>query len=357
MAASTDRLGMFQYSCVLHSQAARALFVLGDWISAIDHGQRAVNAAEDADLTWPLSPLHSTMAQTHARMGAWALAEHHTGAALAAARQIADSSSVAYAHTAQAVLAHSRGDAAGVVAAVRSILAIINRDGTDSPGLLDWPVVHIEALITLGRHREAADRLDVFAQHVKRVDRPFPGAEAARMEGLLARAGNALDEAVAHLERASALADEASAPFEGARARLDLGRVLVDLDRSGEASDHVTSAMETFARLGAQPFVHEANDLLEVVGPAPSRWRSPPGAGLTPQEIAVSRLVRKGLSNREIAAELFLSTKTVEFHLRHVYMKLGITSRTQLVARSAELLDLRAADDLADGPLRAVQDE
>jgi DNA-binding CsgD family transcriptional regulator len=57
------------------------------------------------------------------------------------------------------------------------------------------------------------------------------------------------------------------------------------------------------------------------------------------------------MSNREIAAELFLSIKTVEFHLSHVYLKLGVRSRTQLVARAGELLDLRGVESEADRAL------
>ena len=356
VAARTDRYGMLQFSCVLHAQASRALYVLGDWASAIDHAERAVNATDVAELAWALGPTHSTAAQTYARMGGWALAEQHTRTALRAADEMSDPVSISYAYTAAAVLARCRGEPAEVLAAVDPILAIAHRDGTDEAGILDWPVVHIEALLAMGRVIDARERLTVFAGHVARLERPFPLAEVARLRGALARARGKPDEAAHHLEIASDLADRAGATYEKALVLMELGRALSDMGRREEAAGSLLTARETLARLCAQPDLGRTTDLLDELGTAGPR-PSPRGPGLTPQEIAVSRLVRKGLSNREIAAELFLSTKTVEFHLRHVYMKLGISSRTQLVARSAELLDLRAADDLANGPLGAAQDE
>jgi DNA-binding CsgD family transcriptional regulator len=358
VASRTDRLGMLQFSCVLHAHAARALYVLGDWSSAIDHGERGVAAAEDAELAWAFSPTHATVAQVYARMGTWSLAEHHVRAAEAATNRLSDPMSITYAGTARAVLAHARQDPEGVLAAAAPIRAMTDRDGTDEPGLLDWPVVVVESLLALGLCTEATEVLREFSRHAHRVQQPFPNAEAARLRAEVDLARGRPGEALAHCDEAVDLASAAGAPYEMALATLAQGRALNRLGRVTEGSTAVRRAADGFARLGALPAIEQATRLLDGHGSRSSHPRpSPRDPGLTPQEIAVSRLVRKGLSNREIASELFLSTKTVEFHLSHVFLKLGITSRTQLVARSADLLELRPVEDGGDRPLRAVQDE
>lgn len=356
VAASTDRLAMLQYSCVLHTQACRAHFVLGDWVSAIDHGQRAVWAAEGAELSWGIAPAYATVAQVHARMGSWELATQHCRAALSAAATVRDGASVSYAHTADVVLAYCRGTPSDVVVAARPLLAMTDRDGTDTPGLLDWDVLLCESLVALGRRSEAADRVAALQRVVDGMDQPFPSAEIARLRGLLAAAAGDVDAALAWLRTAGEAAHGVPAPFERALVDLETGRILAGQGLVPEATAKITAAMDTFSRLGAEPFVERAAALLTRAGAAPRADPSARRPALTPQEVAVSRLVRQGMSNREIAAELFLSTKTVEFHLRHVFMKLGVASRTQLVARSPELLDLRAAQDLVDPPLGPAHD-
>jgi ATP/maltotriose-dependent transcriptional regulator MalT len=233
-----------------------------------------------------------------------------------------------------------------------------DRDGTDEPGILDWPVVVVEALLALGRWTDTDEPLDEFSRHADRVGTAFPLAEVARLRGEVELARGRPAAALRHCDSAIGLARQAEAPYEVALATVARGRALDALGRDVEAAQDVRRAAKVFARLGAQPALAAATAVLADQVP---RWprdaTSPVGPSLTPQEIAVSRLVRKGLSNREIASELFLSTKTVEFHLRHVFMKLGISSRTQLVARSAELLELQPVEDGGERRLRAVQDE
>ena len=164
----------------------------------------------------------------------------------------------------------------------------------------------------------------------------------------------ALDQALATFDLAAEAGDGRRAPL---RPRADpagaRGRPSSQAGRRGDALADLRAALDGFAALGARPFVD-----LAAAGPrrrsAPRR-PSAPHRGLRPSLRRSSRSVAwcgKASANREIATELFLSTKTVEFHLRHVYMKLGIRSRTQLVARSAELLDLRTvAEGEADRSL------
>jgi DNA-binding NarL/FixJ family response regulator len=88
--------------------------------------------------------------------------------------------------------------------------------------------------------------------------------------------------------------------------------------------------LEAFERLRAGPWVERAAGELRATGET-ARKRDPSTFDqLTPQEIQISRLVAGGMSNKEVAAQLFLSPRTIDYHLRNVFSKLGLTSRTQL---------------------------
>ncbi len=101
--------------------------------------------------------------------------------------------------------------------------------------------------------------------------------------------------------------------------------------RRGDARDQLRSALETFERLRAEPWAERTRTELRATGET-ARKRDPSTLhDLTPQELQIARLVAEGLSNKEAAAQLFLSPRTVEYHLRKVFTKLGIGSRADLI--------------------------
>ncbi|WP_345019039.1 helix-turn-helix transcriptional regulator [Actinomadura keratinilytica] len=119
-------------------------------------------------------------------------------------------------------------------------------------------------------------------------------------------------------------------PFEAARTALLLGEHLRRAQRPGEARAHLRTAWETFERAGARPWARRARSELRAAGES---GQAPPAAALdalTPQELRIAELVADGLSSKQIAARLFLSPRTVEYHLYKIYPKLGIGSRTEL---------------------------
>ena len=120
-------------------------------------------------------------------------------------------------------------------------------------------------------------------------------------------------------------------PFETARTQLVFGERLRRGGRRVDARAQLRDALDTFERLGAEPWSERARAELETTGERVRRRRGAPTDELTPQELRVALVVARGASNREAAAALFLSPKTIEFHLRNVYRKLGIRSRTELV--------------------------
>jgi DNA-binding CsgD family transcriptional regulator len=122
--------------------------------------------------------------------------------------------------------------------------------------------------------------------------------------------------------------------FQTARTRLAYGERLRRLARRIDARSQLRAALEDFEDLGATRWAERAAAELAATGETVRRRDADPRSSLTPQELQVGLLVIEGRTTREAAAALFLSPKTVEYHLRKVYAKLGIGSRAEL----AELL-------------------
>ncbi|MFE3450872.1 ATP-binding protein [Nonomuraea sp. NPDC059194] len=128
--------------------------------------------------------------------------------------------------------------------------------------------------------------------------------------------------------------------FERARTALLYGERLRRLHRPGDARSHLRYAMETFERAGADPWARRAGDELRAAGETRARPERDALGALTPQELRIAKLVAAGASSKEVAAQLFLSPRTVEYHLYKIYPKLGVSSRTELA-----LVVLRMAGD------------
>jgi DNA-binding NarL/FixJ family response regulator len=117
---------------------------------------------------------------------------------------------------------------------------------------------------------------------------------------------------------------------ELARAHLLFGEWLRRENRRVEARDHLRTAYEMFTVMGAEAFAERTRRELVATGEKVRKWEADTYNQLTRQEEHIARLARDGRSNTEIGAELFLSARTVEWHLRKVFAKLGITSRKGL---------------------------
>jgi DNA-binding CsgD family transcriptional regulator len=197
----------------------------------------------------------------------------------------------------------------------------------------------VESYIRSGDSERAGSALEQLDASAERTQRIWALAGAARCRGLLAATG--FD---AHFERALELHASHPNGFERARTQLCYAE---RLRRAGERTDARTwlrLALDTFESLDAVSWADRARRELRATGEhRPSSRRTARSTELTPQELQIARLVATGASNREIAAALFLSTKTVEHHLTTAFRKWGVRSRTQL----ARMVHDRASDSVA----------
>jgi len=137
--------------------------------------------------------------------------------------------------------------------------------------------------------------------------------------------------------------DDGVSAFERARTQLCFGEHLRRHGRRRDSRIHLGAALEVFEASGARPWAERARSELRASGLTLQRREPAAQEQLTQQELQVARLVAEGKTNREVAATLFLSPKTIEFHLTHIYRKLDIHSRSELVRRIADDETMRVA--------------
>ena len=122
-------------------------------------------------------------------------------------------------------------------------------------------------------------------------------------------------------------------PFQRALLELAHGQVLRRAGQRRAAANQLQAARDRLAGLRARPYLERCERELAACGLTPAKRSDFDPSRLTAQESAVARLVALGMGNRQVASELFVSIKTVQFHLTHIYAKLGISTRAELAAQ------------------------
>ncbi len=194
----------------------------------------------------------------------------------------------------------------------------------------------IEALVAVGRIDDARTLIERLEHDGRRLDRPWMSAVAGRGRGMERAARGDVDGAIAAVTEAMAHHERVPMPFERARTALLLGQLQRRQRRKESASATLCEALQTFEDIGTALWVQRARDELARVNVRPSRNQR-----LTPSERRVAELAASGMSNRDIAATLFISIKTVEANLGRVYRKLGVRGRVALARR----LEAWSSDD------------
>jgi DNA-binding CsgD family transcriptional regulator len=312
---------------------AQAEFQLGRWDDAQSHAELAVSLAEEAGRASDLPLAHSLAAQVAALRGEWELASAHVRAAEQAARVAGNLAAVVLAATARSVLGFARDDPAEVLQATARIAAMPGAGGYDDPAAYLWQPMRVWALLRTGQASAAGLAVeDCAAQRAGQIAL----VDCARLRAAIALSRNEPARAEQLLEQASSIANRLPVPLARALFDIERARCLARLHKRPAALARLRSAHEALAALRATPLADAAQAELAALGlrDRPGADGSLPGlTGLTPQEMQVATLVAAGLSNRETAARLYLSPKTIEYHLAHIFAKLGIRTRYQLAAR------------------------
>ncbi|MGW3341773.1 AAA family ATPase [Nonomuraea rubra] len=311
---------------------------LARWDEAVARAEAALAEAYALGQRWLLPWLEAACVAPLAARGDHERALAHATAAGVAARRMRHAAGEHQADLAMALL--GAGDlparpGAGALPDERWSGASDLADGRFCAGtggvVPDPRPARIEALVADGRLEEAERALATYERSGAGGGRRRE-AERVRLEGLLLAARNVPTRAEEAFGRALELAGAGGCPLEEARALLDLGRLLRRTGRRRAAAERLGAARAIFDRLGARPLVERCAQELEACGlepPATVRL------GLTPQELSTATLVAGGLTNRQIARELLISVKTVEYHIGKIYTKLGIGSRVALAAKLA----------------------
>ena len=220
------------------------------------------------------------------------------------------------------------GDAAGAVAHFERQQQLL-ADLTITDPDLSPAAELVNGYLKLGRTADAQRVAAEFTASADAKGQPWPLARALRCRGMLAADTGFADD----FERAITLHELTPDVFEAARTRLAYGERLRRSRNRVLAREQLRAAVDMFEGLDARPWAERARAELAATG----ETRQPRDAStidvLTPQELQIALLLAGGKTTRETAAALFLSPKTVEYHLRHIYQRLGIHSRDELAQR------------------------
>lgn len=192
----------------------------------------------------------------------------------------------------------------------------------------------VEAMIHVGRLDDAEPLTDMLESNGRRLDRPWMLALGARCRAMLLAARADLDEATDAAQQAMAEHDRLPMPFERARTRLLLGQLQRRQRHKQAAAESLAEALREFENLGTPLWADRVRDELGRAYAGTHR-----STGLTPSERRVAELAASGMTNRDVAAALFISPRTVETNLARIYRKLGIRSRAELGQRMSRADD------------------
>jgi len=334
VATRAYELGLLGVAAYAFGYLARAEYLAGAWDDAVVHAERAVAVNDEADwgFTWPT--VVGIAVLVPAARGEWDAATAALAGATGRYPGGYERSVVAVAMS-RARLAEARGDAAGMVAALDPVRSFPVRDAVDEPGFWAWPDLYAEGLVGVGRAEEADVLLRPHEELAARRGRMSSVARLARARGRVEAALGRFERAADAFERAVDATRRVALPFERAKIELAAGGFVRRTGHRRRAAELLGAALTTFERLGALPYAERCRVELAGSGLHPGS-RDRRGAHLTSQELVVARLAAAGRTNQEIAAELVVSVKTVEYHLRNAFQKLGINGRRQLAARLAD---------------------
>lgn len=322
------------------AHVAEAGYRLGAWDLAWQESAEAIALAEETRADETLVRALVTRARLAGARGFENESRELAERALAIAERCGIGSIPPHAHQVLASLDLLAGRVDAAIARLEPLIApLIEEHGLVHPTIIPIRPDLCEAYVMAGRLTDAAGQAAAITDEANRVGGAVGRMVAARCRGLVA------DDFEADFEQARSLEAERPATFEGARTLLAYGSRLHRARRREQARPLLREAEDRFVQLGARPWAERAAAELRAAGGVRRAPRAVVTDELTSQEVRVVSAIARGLTIRAVAAELFLSPKTVDFHLRQVYGKLRIHSRAELAVVAVERGWVRAAMD------------
>jgi DNA-binding CsgD family transcriptional regulator len=310
-----------------HFQTATLLINSGEWDEALVHARTALSIASDERAVWIEAQCHSVLGALAAYRGDSELATQHVTTAQEMASQRENMEALLTARIATAAIGRAQGQPQQIIDA----LVELPRLAPMIAALTFWPPL-IVALIDAGQLQRAEDQIARLSEAAASRGLDFE-ARLAGLRARLAAAQSRPDKATDHFEVALRLFGSDDPFLDRALTHHAYGQLLRARGERQSAVTHLRTANQMLTTVGAQPFLTRVDDDLGAAGIHHKSGRST--LELTDREHDVALLVAKGLTNPEVAKQLYISRKAVEYHLRNVYGKLGITSRREL--RTAQL--------------------
>jgi DNA-binding CsgD family transcriptional regulator/tetratricopeptide (TPR) repeat protein len=333
-APAAVRLGSNRVAMYAYAWLARTHYYTGAWDEAIIDAERALALLLETGHEWLRPFVRWTAIAVSAARGDWAVAGEH--ARLASAHDGDYPLMIVSAALARAHLAAAQGEHDQVLRVLDPLLTIAPREAIDEPGFWPWQDLYGDALVSIGRLDEADAFLGPHQARATQRGRRSMIARLARVRGRLETARGRPELAEAAFKQGIELLKSLPMPFEHALLELAYGQALRRDGKRRAAATRLQEAYDRFSGLLAEPYVERCERELHACGLSPVKRREFDAQRLTPQELVVARLGARGLSNREIAAELMVSIKTVQSHLTRIYAKVGAHSRAELGARLRE---------------------
>ncbi len=311
-----------------YAALAQAEYGLGAWDDGIAHADTAISLARDLGHPWYLTQAHKVAVDLYAARGDWDFAREHVARARRAATASDVPAELAAACVAEATLAWAQRSWRAVLEALTPLRHTPSGLPTPSFDPFSWRLHEAEALIALDRLDDAGLALD----EAEAMSPPAVlSADLHRLRAGLALGRGQRAEAHARLEAGLEAAAQSSSELSHALLELAYGRFLRSSGSWRAAIPRLRTARETLSRLDATPFLAACDAELSACGITPTEDRAAGNRfGLTAKELVVARLVAQGLTNQQVAGELFVSSKAIEYHLGNIYAKAGITSRRQI---------------------------
>jgi DNA-binding CsgD family transcriptional regulator len=299
----------------------------GNWDTAEEYALEARRVAEESRQQTIRPATLSSLALVRAHRGHIVQARDLASEALAVCEQTGN---VPFASQALSVLgfaALSLGDYPTAVSHLDRLAEATIAFGLGEPGVVRFLPDEIEALAALGEVDRAWSLTRQLETAGKSLGRPWALAAAARCRAHLAAGGGDLQRARAACEQALSLHGKLPMPFELGRTLLVKGMIERRDRRKSEARATLSHALGIFDQLGAAVWADKARrELSKITVRAPAD-------GLTETERRIAALIAQGQTNREVASLMFITENTVQTHVRHIFQKLGVRSRTELAAR------------------------